>query len=764
MYPVLRSRLDNGRDLNVPLVPAKFGSYESLTCSSTIPVSDPNGILVVKDCEVDFYEDVISLDDSDSGEPVMKEVLDFPIHKIVSDGFGLMLPSRAEIWSRELELGYLPSGLCTRPYAFGKGMLITFDFMDFAKNVAHSYIVQDAWGDPVDIRDVDVILTTSMLKLWDSYPNFSTYMENCKKNKYCFCITKICPEELENERNLNYQFIQSYQLSDDEIQQLIQPTIDEVNDILGDDYKKSLLFLRGMNITENTMNISENNYIKALMIDSRMSKDPYVRSCIHKMIKNRIDEAKVGVIKVNGNFQMSCGDPYALCQSIFSLPVTGLLKKGEFYSQYWSDKNISKVVCFRAPMTCHNNIRKLHFPATDEQKYWFKYIKTMIIFNSWDTTAEAENGQDHDGDQNLTTDNPILYQHTRDLKSIICIQRKAPKKIITEADLIQANIDSFGDEIGIYTNGITSQFEVQANFDTNTPEYNELDYRIKCGQLFQQNAIDKAKGIVAKPRPKHWFNNSFNKIHPEDTPEIIKKKQFNKKIAATKKPYFMTYIYPNTAAEYTKYVKNSNNKCQVEFKTTISELENKPNKTTQEVEFLQYYYSKFPVGMNPCIMNKICWWIEQEFDGYLSMYKTNTVFDYSILKSETSYSKSEFHSIKQIYQKYCDKVISYQKLSKLERVDNEQKVSDRQVMLNHFIQACTIACPDEDKLCNIVLDLCYSTEKSKCFAWELCGDIFIRNLLKQNDWTISYPIKDKNGDIEFGGEHFKMSKKRLEEF
>jgi hypothetical protein len=136
----------------------------------------------------------------------------------------------------------------------------------------------------------------------------------------------------------------------------------------------------------------------------------------------------------------------------------------------------------------------------------------MLIFNSLDTTADAMNGEDYDADQNLTTDNEILLRNTRKLPTIMCIQRKAPKKVVEEIDLVRANIISFGDDIGMYTNGITSQFDVQAQFKIGSKEYETLEYRIMCGQLFQQNAIDKTKGIIAKPRPKSWFDNKANKI------------------------------------------------------------------------------------------------------------------------------------------------------------------------------------------------------------------------------------------------------------
>ena len=56
------------------------------------------------------------------------------------------------------------------------------------------------------------------------------------------------------------------------------------------------------------------------------------------MITKRIEAAKIGVIRVHGNFSIVSGDPYALCQSIFGLPVTGLLRAGEAYNRYWNDQ------------------------------------------------------------------------------------------------------------------------------------------------------------------------------------------------------------------------------------------------------------------------------------------------------------------------------------------------------------------------------------------------------------------------------------------
>ena len=59
--------------------------------------------------------------------------------------------------------------------------------------------------------------------------------------------------------------------------------------------------------------------------------------------------------------------------------------------------------------------------------------------------------------------------------------------------------------------------------------------------------------------PEYWYSLRGNKIHEEDTDEVKAKKTINERIAATKKPYFMCYVYPKLKSEYNKYVKNNNN-------------------------------------------------------------------------------------------------------------------------------------------------------------------------------------------------------------
>lgn len=486
LHAELQRRIENGRDLSQALVPAKLEAYQALACSASIPVSMPRGVIIVDDAETDFVSDVIYLSDEGGGEPIMQERRGVEIHMDATDGCGMILPSLAERWSKELGLDYMASGFNSR-FSYEKGMVFPFDFVEFAEKIAGSYFVRDAWGVMRDVRDAEMVLTTSMVKLWNSYASCEAYLEASVGNGYTFGVTKVCPRQLENERNLNYQFIQSYELDDEDIDELIEPTMRDIRDVLGGDWRKAVLFLKGAGLNERNVARLEDDFIKAMMIDERVLDDPFVQKNIYQLIRNRINEAKVGVLKVHGNYSVISGDLYLLCQSMFGLEKTGLLKEGEIYNRYWADNDTERLVCFRAPMTCHNNIRAVTPCRRADAAYWFRYMCSCTVLNAWDTITMALNGADFDGDSVMLTDNEVLLRRHRPLSALMCAQRRAEKRIPTTDDLIRSNIASFGNEIGQTTNWITSMFEVQARFEPGSEEHRALEYRIRCGQLYQQN-------------------------------------------------------------------------------------------------------------------------------------------------------------------------------------------------------------------------------------------------------------------------------------
>lgn len=757
LHGELARRVENGRDPDKELVTAKLEAYKALTCSASTPVSLPHGVLVVDDAETEFVTDILYLTDEGDGEPAMEERTGERMTMDATDGFGIMLPSLADRWSEELGLHYRVGGVNTR-FSFEKGMVFTFDFLDFAENVAGSFVVKDAWGNETDIRDVELILTTSMVKLWDSYESCDDYVQTSVENGYSFGVAKTCPEHLESERALNYQFIQSYDLSDEDIDDLIAPTMDEIRDVLGGDWRKAVLFLKGPGLRAENIGRMENDFIKAIMIDQRMLDDPFVQSSIYQLIRNRINEAKVGVLKVHGNYSIVSGDPYLLCQSIFGLPKTGLLKQGEIYNQYWVDRNAAKLACFRAPMTCHNNIRLVHPTKSDAARYWYRFMPTATVFNSWDTATAALNGADFDGDIVMLTDNHVLVDKLTPLPALICAQRKAQKRVSCEDDFVRSNIESFGNDIGQTTNWITSMFEVQSRYEKDTREYNELAYRIRCGQLYQQNAIDKAKGIVCKPMPRSWHDRHAAMDMDEHD------RDFYRSIVADKKPYFMRYIYPALMKQYNTYIRNTERNALREFQMSVQELLEAPQDSLsrQQKDFLKFYHRKMPVGTGDCVMNRICRRFEEAFDGHVGKHNAATHFDYRIMRSDAEYTPRQYQAIKRLRDDYNKRLNSYAIFASYERVDDLDSYAALSVMNDEFRRECNIVCPDRMALCNIILDLCYTKSSTKRFAWSMCGKEIIENLLAKNNNTVCFPSISENGDIQYAGQSFCMEEVKLE--
>lgn len=753
----LRRRIDNGRNPDKALVPAKLEAYRALTCSASTPVSFPDGVIVVSDCETSFMSDVVYLTDESNGEPEMEERKNAEIKMNCTDGFGIMLPSLADRWSTELKLDYVASGMNTR-FSFEKGMVFTFDFLDFAENISGRYIVKDAWGTDRDVRDAELILTTSMVKLWDSYDSCEDYISNSIDNGYSFGIAKVCPAVLENERSLNYQFIQSYDLSDEDIDALIKPTSDEFYEITQCDWRKAALFLNGVGLNSDNIDYLDSGISKAIMIDHGVFDDPFVRSSIYSMIKKRIDDAKVGVIKVHGNYSIISGDPFSLCQHIFDMEVTGLLKSGEIYNGYWANEDADYLACYRAPMTCSSNIRKVVPARSDIVRYWYRYMNTCTIFNSWDTSTQALNGADFDGDLVMLTDNPVLVGRLEQRPTLFCVQRNASKKIPNENDLIVSNIASFGNDIGKTTNWVTSMFEVQSHYKKGTVEYDILDYRIQCGQLFQQNAIDKSKGIICKPMPREWHDRQ-----PVSTIQDAEQRALYRSILADKKPYFMRYIYPSLMKKYNTYISNTEKNASRRFGKGIKELTccSYEDLTEEEREFLQHYDTYMPVGTGDCVMNRICRRFEDRFDSV--SYKTSMYadFDYSIYKSGAEYSRAQYNEIARLFAEYKESMKAFISKSNYENMDKSEISGSVRDMRGDFVRRCEIVCPDPRALCDLVIDLCYGKNATKKFAWDMCGEQIIRNLLIRSGYVIEFPEMCETGDIYYCGIPFEIHTKEF---
>lgn len=751
----------NGEELNYKFIPAKINAYFALQCSASISVPWPR-IIVINDVETKFNDVVRLVKDTGGDEnqdwPSVSEDTEMEIKINACDGMGLISPEMSAKWAIALNEGLEPlSGYNTR-CAFLKGMVFTVDFKKFAEEVVHTYTVIDAWGDRRDVRDADVIVTVSMLKLWNSYAGYEDYYSNCMKNGYEFCIAKSTPHELRNTHTTNYQYLQDFTFTDKQIDELIKPTVSKIKECLGMDWRKLILYMCGTGLDEKNV-LHMEPMCKAIMANPELIKDPYVRSKVDRMIQKRIKNAKIGVLDVEGDYAIAGNDPYSLLQSMFGLEVTGLLKKGECYHKYWSDKGANEICIFRAPMTSIENVCKLNVVTNPEMTKWYQYIKTCIILNSWDTTAMRCNGEDFDSDANFCTNNKVLLEAFEYKTTLMCVQDSMPKKIPMEDDYIKSDINGFGDSIGSVTNKATNMISLRAQFNPDSEEYKRLTYRISTMMNYQQNAIDRIKGVVARPVPKEWLDSRLFKIMDDDDEATIRDKQINANITAEIKPWFFIYRYSSLKSELDKYIKSVKSNCKIRFGKTLDELYASNNKSEEENMFIYNYEKYMPVSRAAGTMNRICWRIEDEFKT--TDVLPNVEFDCSILKSDAIYAQEEYDSIKQLYDEYNKNMQLFLKQKHKNELGDDEVGFDITKLKDVFVSECYKVCPNTEVLSNIVIDLCYSSNKNKTFAWDVAGEQIFNNVLKNNGYKIQYPIKDIDGDIEFCGNKFSLHTQKI---
>lgn len=510
----LKRRLDNGRDLNHPLAPSKYNAYFGLYSSATKEVTKPRFCVVPdylenKMVDVDFIIEQ-PVDQDDIIEP---RTIDIEFNRF--DGSGLISPQMAEQWGKDLGEDYTPCQFCIR-YAFTKGMVNEFDFIEWCKEENNgNYLIKDVYGKIRDLREIDVILTEGQVKLWDSWDSQESLEENGDKNGIYFGVTKYTPREDKKVLTMNYQFLQTLNLSNENIKTLCQDTVDYISGVSGDNIYYTLLYLMGDSYDKERiskfMNNSEDYWLKSLILNQTLINDKYSKEKIRDLIAKRIQLACLGKINCEGNFSVIVPDSYGLMQWITGQKVTGLLKEREFYMNYWAKKDEERIACARSPMTHFSEwyIAKNKYKLDKDYRYifsseevidrdmrmsdeevvrkiekYFKFSYTGMITNIHGIYTMNFSGSDFDMDIAANLVRPEVINGKFPNQRVVTYQPKKPhKKIFTEDDLFSTDTFSFGTRIGQITNVSTTFCALIANFEKGTPERNLLEDRVKmcCG-------------------------------------------------------------------------------------------------------------------------------------------------------------------------------------------------------------------------------------------------------------------------------------------
>jgi hypothetical protein len=637
-----------------------------------------------------------------------------------------------------------------------KGMLTVIDFHRFSEEVAEQHIIKDVWGNNVNVRDMDIIITESQLKLWDAFSNCSEYIDNCKKNGLIWGVSRYTPKEDNKFVFSNYQFLQAQDLDKDKIQSLCDKTINYFGDIIKDDISSTLLYLLGRitnKYDENILNKIDDPVAKALILNNELINEPYIHNHIIRSMNKKIKDSYIGNLLLDGNYQIMISDPYAFMEHMFSLPVKGLLAKGEHYSDYWRLLKVDKVAAYRAPLTWRSEVNVLNLVDRGDICDWYENIKSGIIYNVHGIDDMIMADADRDGDLCMTTNEPELVSSAYGGLPIAYERNKVPKSTIDENDLYQSDMKSFNTRIGFITNCSTTMYCMLSSYDESSLEYNELINRLKICRKEQGNQIDKAKGLIVKSFPEHWTR--WKKIDGKTLDEDVEHIKFNNSIIIDKRPYFMRWLYTNYNKKYRKFNDNYDNFCISNFGQSLNTILEKTELTEKEQDTLSKYYRFSPLLDTDCIMNQICHYMEDNMkmlkDGFSNKADEHIIM---ILKNKSiPLDKEKLKKLYDLYKKYKS---GRQNFSGIKDDYGEEKYKTLEQYNKSIRLESLFISNDISELANLAVSICYEIHPSdnKSFAWNIFSEGIIDNIRKNKQDLVKVPFYDEHGDIEYLGKFY----------
>jgi hypothetical protein len=367
-------------------------------------------------------------------------------------------------------------------------------------------------------------------------------------------------------------------------------------------------------------------------------------------------------------------------------------------------------------------------------------------------------GSDFDFDIGFITNNEYFIKGALNSKIPVAYSpKKANKSFIINKDLYKTDVLGYNTEVGVKTNIGTTFYTLQAQYDINSKEYQELELRLKLCCYQQSMEIDSTKGIAKKPMPNFWT--TYSKIYSDDTNENVERKMFLNKLIANKRPYFMKYLYSSYKKEYEDFKKDFDRYSITFFGKPYDEISQNIKNSKDFIDLEKYYNEKCPLIDTKSTMNRICHYMESQLNGIKKknksvdnnelfgyLYNQNIEIDneklqllvnrkkeYDLFKQSRQLKVSEFNTYEQFYKNlrnYC-----------LENINNN-------------IQ----------ELANLAVYICYKLNPNgkKDFCWDIFGSGIVENLKEKNSFA-RVPKLNKNGEIEYLGNNYSFEQIMIEE-
>lgn len=364
-------KINNGDPIDL----AAFEAYISLTSSSIIDTIEikPENFLVVDDYESVFKDIVVGVEFEDGH--LVSKTQEYEISNSIFDGESLidesLVPDK-----------YKHFGMLLLRNRFFKSASFNCNIQKWFKDNNITNIDQlNGFTLAKDISEVKIITTPSSIK----YCKFGTIQQWLELIEPTFGIVKHeKPTHYFDGRmvSCHYQLINTLQLTEKDIQELLQPSFNYITQVRNDpailryhiDYPYKEMPLTPIN--------SKNEIIfKLLGINENFAKTSLYYEFRDDLIRSMIRELKQGHVLINGNYSTLLGNGLEMLQhSIGRFRGESVIGTGNIHSKRFEYGKT--ILGSRSPHICAGNVLVVQNVENDEIDKYFNLSNEVVYVNA----------------------------------------------------------------------------------------------------------------------------------------------------------------------------------------------------------------------------------------------------------------------------------------------------------------------------------------------------------------------------------------------
>lgn len=394
-------QVDEGQDIDL----AALEPYIALTLSSIIDTIEikPENILVVDDYKSVFHERAIATRLVD-GRLVSKPE-DVEISNSIWDGQSLM--------DRSLFGEYSNKGMLLLRARFFKSCCFNANIQQWFADHGIKKISQlNGYTRAKKIEDVKLITTPSSIK----YLKFGTLDHWLDTLETTFGVVKYEKKTHFFDGRMvqtHYQLINTLQMTYEEVEQFIKPSLDYARMIKTDPavlrHQISYQYQSPDDTFYTKAVTSKNDIIYRLLgMNDRFAKTKMYRNFCNDLIKSFIKNLRCGHVLVRGNYSTLCGNPIEMLKmSIGQFDGSSIIERDTVHCEMFESGK--ELLGSRSPHVTIGNILVTRNVIRPEIARYMNPTNEIVYVNSIrENLLERLSGADFDSDTMLLTDNEIL--------------------------------------------------------------------------------------------------------------------------------------------------------------------------------------------------------------------------------------------------------------------------------------------------------------------------------------------------------------------